>query len=373
MGGASGAGWRMIGGMARATFGRGVVAVWLGCGASGCVGEPPPLPEVLGGVTEGEGVTTAGEGVTAMSGEVSTNGEVSMSGELSMTGPVAECGNREVEADEACDGTDWQGATCGSLGYTKGILACVGCVFDVSECGPPPGMVLVTGGEFTMGSDVASNEQPIRQVNVDAFWIDETEVTVEEYTECIMAGVCDVPPVGGHYNYEVVGRENHPINGINWFDAMTYCAWVDDGVKRLPTEAEWEKAARGTDARTYPWGESPAPSCSHVVMSEGGSGCGMDSTWEVGLKPLGISPYGAMDMAGNVREWVSDWYGASYDPRDTDNPTGPMDGGIRVLRGGSWNSYSTNYFRAAYRGSNDPTGDFSNVGFRCARTPPVSQ
>jgi formylglycine-generating enzyme required for sulfatase activity len=235
-------------------------------------------------------------------------------------------------------------------------------------------MVLVPGGEFTMGSDVAPNEQPIRVVHVDAFWIDETEVTVAEYTECVDAGACDPPPTGGFYNHGVAGREDHPINGVTWNGAQAYCGWVDGGAKkRLPTEAEWEKAAAGTDARTYPWGDSPEPSCTYVVMLNAeGDGCGMSSTWEVGGKPLGESPYGARDMAGNVWEWVSDWHGA-YDPGDTVNPSGPETGTRRVLRGGAWSYDDPDLFRAAYRADQIPTHDTFTVGFRCARTPPTSQ
>ncbi|MEM9455848.1 MAG: SUMF1/EgtB/PvdO family nonheme iron enzyme [Myxococcota bacterium] len=240
-------------------------------------------------------------------------------------------------------------------------------------------MVEVPGGEFEMGSNAFSNEQPIRQVWVDTFWIDETEVTVEAYKECVDAGVCTEPSTGTYCNWSqggpVAGRENHPVNCVSWFQAEAYCEWVQGGTKRLPTEAEWEKAARGTDGRVYPWGDTPQPSCDRLVMSDaaaGGAGCGTGATWEVGSMPLGASPYGVQDMAGNVWEWVADWYGY-YDAGETNNPVGPRNGTSRVLRGGSWFFDFTSIFRAAYRDSNDPTDSGNGVGLRCARTPSAAQ
>jgi formylglycine-generating enzyme required for sulfatase activity len=252
----------------------------------------------------------------------------------------------------------------------------VDCQLDVSGCGPPPGMVEVPGGMFEMGSTAGDvHEMPIRQVQVDAFWMDETEVTVDAYSACVDDGACTEPNAdSGNCNWMVAGREDHPVNCVGWYDAEDYCGWAEGGTKRLPTEAEWEKAARGTDAREYPWGDSPAPSCTHVVMSGGGSyGCGMDSTWAVGSKPLGDSPYGAHDMAGNVYEWVADWWADSYDAAETDNPTGPVMGSYRVLRGGFWAFSTGDYFRAAHRASSGPSHGAGDAhGFRCARTPPAA-
>ena len=336
----------MLDGMRRTTrsqLGRGVLA-WLGLGASACPGPPPPLPE------------------------------------LSSDEASAECGNGEVEDGEECDGTNWQGATCASLGYDRGMLDCSDeCRFVVLEC-ELEGMVLVPEGEFTMGSNEEDDlAQPIRQVMVDAFFIDKTEVTVAEYAECVSAGACDPPmpmldPDDEHdmieyYNYDVDGRGEHPINGVNWARADAYCKWVGDGTKRLPTEAEWEKAARGTDERPFPWGDEP-PTCEYVVMNQG---CGMGSTSEVGSKSMGASPYGALDMAGNVGEWVNDWYG-NYLPEDVDNPTGPASGGLRVVRGGGWYfAFAEDTFRVSRRGYNHPDHDYHTVGFRCAKDPSTSQ
>ena len=330
---------------------------------AGCAGDGPVLPGWLLGEPTGGGETTGGgemtQGVVGSTSEGSTT-----------TGTAVVCGNDVVEDGEECDGTDWNGATCESLGYAEGSLACTeGCVIDVLGC-LPEGMVLVPGGMFEMGSNDYANEMPIRQVQVDAFWIDRTEVTVEAYSACVADGACTEPGSGGSCNWMVAGREDHPVNCVTWFQAAKYCGWVDGGVKRLPTEAEWEKAARGTDAREYPWGDVPEPSCTHVVMNDGGAGCDMGSTWPVGSKPMGDSPFGAHDMAGNVWEWVADWYTSSYDAMETDNPTGPAMGTWRVLRGGSWGFSGSDYFRAADRSIFTPTFDF-NVGFRCARTPPA--
>ncbi len=283
---------------------------------------------------------------------------------------------------EDCDRTganhgqdsELNGATCEGQGLEPGPLLCSeGCEFDRLGCGVPEGMVVVPGGVFEMGSSLDADEEPIRQVQVDTFWIDETEVTVAAYEACVDDGPCTAPGTGGNCNWAmggpVAGRENHPVNCVDWFQAEAYCGWVDGGTKRLPTEAEWEKAARGTDGRVYPWGDGPAPSCDYVVMSEGGSGCGAGLTWPVGEKPMGDSPYGAKDMAGNVWGWVADWYG-DYDGGETDNPQGPESGEFRVLRGGSWSSSIANNFRAQDRSSSNPSYVVGFVGFRCARTPP---
>jgi formylglycine-generating enzyme len=343
------------------------VGVGIGCG-----GDPPPASLETGSTTAG--TSSTGDDVSSIDVstgiDASTSLDASTLTEPSTTGPSAGCGNGELEEGEECDGTDLGGATCESVGQLGGSLACSEqCMLDASGC-TATGMVFVPGGEFEMGSDDSMEEQPIRQVNVDAFWIDETEVTVAEYTQCVRAGACAVPTVGMYYNYGILGRENHPINGVDWFSAEAYCAWEGGGGKRLPTEAEWEKAARGMDARTYPWGNAPGPSCTHVVMDEGGNGCGLESTWAVGQKPLGVSPYGALDMSGNIWEWVSDWYAPGYDPADTDNPTGPETGRYRIVRGGPWYSNNPEYFSATNRYDSVPTiADFTQ-GFRCAMTAP---
>ena len=228
----------------------------------------------------------------------------------------------------------------------------------------PPGMVLVPTGWFRMGSEQGDDEKPIHLVFLHAFFIDRHEVTVAAYARCVKAGKCRIPRTGRYYNWGKRGRDLHPVTGVSWFDAKDYCAWSG---KRLPTEAEWEKAARGENGRKYPWGNARA-SCKYAVMRDGGEGCGKSGTWPVGSKPRGVSPYGAHDMAGNVREWVADWYGEKYysqSPRD--NPRGPGGGNRTVYRGGAFYNGGGD-LRSADRCSSNPLARFNYVGFRCARS-----
>ncbi|MCX4239309.1 formylglycine-generating enzyme family protein [Paraliomyxa miuraensis] len=218
-----------------------------------------------------------------------------------------------------------------------------------------------------------ADAMPVRQVQVDAFWIDETEVTVDEYSQCVMDGAtCSSPSMGGNCNWGVAGRGDHPVNCVVWDQAMMYCAWAGG---RLPTEAEWEKAARGDDARNFPWGNMPSPSCAHVVAEDdmGVDGCGTSATMAVGSKPMGMSPYGAHDMSGNVSEWVADWYGAGYDPLDTDNPVGPVMGTEHIGRGGAYTVPVAFADLRTYSRASSPASIYgsSGVGFRCVQDPPM--
>ena len=212
-------------------------------------------------------------------------------------------------------------------------------------------------------NDVVDNqcnidEWPYHSVYLDAYYIDKYEVTVYQYQNCVNAGKCGNPETGGSCNWNVSGRGNHPINCVDWNEATAYCQWAG---KRLPTEAEWEKAARGTDGRVYPWGNEwdCSKSCNSV------SPCSNSSTCAVGSYPDGKSSYGVMDMAGNVWEWVSDWYDQSYySSSPSSNPQGPSSGQDRVLRGGSWRHHPQD-LRASARDRLGPTLSYSNLGFRC--------
>ena len=187
----------------------------------------------------------------------------------------------------------------------------------VVPCGPSPtgkggDMCDVPAGPFMMGcnsavdTECASSEYPYHSVTVPGFKIDKYEVTASEYKACVTASGCTAANTDSGCNYNVSGKESHPINCVDWAQAKAYCTWAG---KRLPTEAEWEKAARGTDGRKYPWGND-ALDCDHAVHSA--NGCSNSSTAPVGSKPAGVSPYGAEDMVGNVWEWVEDWYHDTY-------------------------------------------------------------
>jgi formylglycine-generating enzyme len=289
------------------------------------------------------------------------------------TGPIVGCGNGLVEPGEQCDGEDHAGSTCLNLFGYGGELSCTDtCAFELLGCFPP-GMILIPGGSFEMGSDAFfDDERPARQVEVDTFYIDAVDVTVEQYADCMDAGECSLPMQGEDCNWGEPGRDDHPINCVTWDDADAYCAWTGGVItKRLPTEAEWEKAARGDDARLWPWGDVPLPSCTHVVMNEGaGGGCGAYSSLPVGSRPLGNSPYGVQDMSGSIWNWVADWY-AVYDVAETDNPTGPPTGLYRIIRGGGWDTSETNWFRTSARNPHLPSVTNRNIGFRCAQAPPT--
>lgn len=227
--------------------------------------------------------------------------------------------------------------------------------------------VLVPAGEFTMGNDSGrSDEKPVHKVYLDTFRIDKYEVTVQQYQACVQAGKCSKPDEGDEFrdcNWGKSDRGNHPINCVDWNQAKVYCEWTG---KRLPSEAEWEKAARGTDGRKYPWGNQE-PTCEYAIMNDSGYGCGKNSTWPVGSKPKGASPYGAMDMAGNVSNWVADWYDKDYYAKSTNrNPTGPGSGLQRVVRGSSC-YVVPKYMLLWGRYSRHPASRTSDLGFRCAR------
>jgi len=241
-------------------------------------------------------------------------------------------------------------------------------------------MIHVPDGEFLMGNEDANlkavaDEEPAHTVYLDAFWIDRTEVTNAQYVQFLNAlggyrGTCGgydclettvedkdshILQQEGRYVVES-GFEDHPVIEVTWYGAQAYCEWA--GV-RLPTEAEWEKAARGVDGRLYPWGND-VPDCDKAQYAD----CsGM--TVPVGSKPAGASPYGVLDMAGNVWEWVADWYDeAYYDGSPARNPQGANSGERKAFRGGSW-GYLPKFIRTTDRARNRPSYAGFNVGFRC--------
>jgi formylglycine-generating enzyme required for sulfatase activity len=222
-------------------------------------------------------------------------------------------------------------------------------------------MVFVPAGPFTMGmseSEVvtAPAERPQRTVTLGPFWIDQFEVTNERYRIFRESTRHRPPSVGGDVRF---AGPDQPVVGVSWYDAVAYCRWAG---KRLPTEAEWEKAARGVDGRALPWAVGFA--------TEPVAHFGRTRSATVGTQPRGVSPYGAHDMAGNVWEWVQDWFDAGLYARErtATDPSGPATGTAKVLRGGSWWERDLAGLRVTARHHEPPARVNNNVGFRCALT-----
>jgi serine/threonine-protein kinase len=257
-------------------------------------------------------------------------------------------------------------------------------------------MIHVPAGDFTMGTmDVWDEERPIHTVNLDSYWINKTEVTNAMFarfiaetgykTDAEKAGngwVANdkgkwVKAEGADWQHPrgpgsgIDGLDNHPVVQVSWNDAKAYCEWAG---LQLPTEAEWEKAARGTDERKYPWGNDVTSPGGRLNFADKNLGVnwananvddGYEFTAPVGSYPAGASPYGALDMAGNVWEWVADRYNEYYYQRsEAKNPAGPDAGEKRVLRGGSWFN-DIRDTRATYRVAEYPGESYQDLGFRC--------
>ena len=233
--------------------------------------------------------------------------------------------------------------------------------------------VFVPAGSFMMGSeDGREHEQPVHEVTLNAFWIGRTEVTNAQYAACVADGVCDPPQFNTSYTrdryYDDPAYANYPVIWVDWDDAAAYAAWAGG---RLPTEAEWEYAARGPENRVYPWG--------NIFDGERLNFCDLNCPYDwadktvddgyadtapVGNYPEGSSWVGALDMAGNVWEWVNDWYNSDYYTRSPGlNPPGPESGDHRAERGGSWGGIDQ-FPRAAYRGNSPPHHRGDSRGFR---------
>lgn len=228
-------------------------------------------------------------------------------------------------------------------------------------------MVTIPAGEFLMGNPEGkgrADEWPQRSVYLDAFAIDQVEVTNERYLAFVATtGHRNPPnPYGTGPLQSAKGIEQLPVVQTTWYDAKAYCSWAK---KRLPTEAEWEKAARGTDGRLFPWGNEPATPKRANFDREWAD---EKTLYPVGSFPDGDSPYGVKDMAGNAREWVSDWYDADYYKHAPErNPQGPdKKGVVRSIRGGSWHSPLADITSSA-RGRGGFALQTHGTGFRCAR------
>jgi len=240
--------------------------------------------------------------------------------------------------------------------------------------------VFVPAGSFTMGSDYEEErEKPQHTVWLDDYWIDTYEVTNAQYAMCVSAGACNAPDYRNSLTqdkyYGNTSFDNYPVLFVSWYDASDYCGWVGG---KLPTEAEWEKAARGDqDARMFPWGNNFASNYANLcdrncTMSWKNSNYddGYIDTAPVTSFPDGVSQYGAMNMAGNICEWVADWYKVDYfyNKQDWSEPIGPTSGSTRVIKGGSWYD-DTDILRVSARYGFDPNKSFYDVGFRCVIQP----
>ena len=264
-----------------------------------------------------------------------------------------DCTGRVCGPDPVC------GESCGICGTDAGCDSDGKCI--------PTGIewVRIAGGTFEMGSNDFSRAQPVHRVTVPTFEMSKTAVTVDQYRACVDAGACTAPDTGGSCNWYKTDRGSHPINCVDWDQAQDFANWL---AARLPSEAEWEYAARsgGRDWK-YPWGDEEA-TCERAVMYEGSyPGCGRGSTWPVCSRPTGNTTQGLCDMAGNVSEWVQDWYHHGYDGAPTDGSAWESPAGSdRVIRGGSWHN-SAGSVRAADRHSGSPTSRRDSLGFRVAR------
>jgi len=231
--------------------------------------------------------------------------------------------------------------------------------FACTSSGTQMKMIEVPAGLFVMGcnsvvdQDCSADEKPMRNVTLSGFEIDETEVTQDMYAACVQAGACDPPSCAWDCS-----KKSYAASCIDWSRAKMYCAFAK---KRLPTEAEWEKAARGTDGRKYPWGNQE-PTCENANMT----GCG-EKAKPAGSLPKGASPYGVLDLAGNMVEMVSDWYDeAYYQVAPNVDPKGPLKGSTYVGRGGGFKSTAV-WMRASSRDWYDTYDLGERLGFRCAR------
>jgi formylglycine-generating enzyme required for sulfatase activity len=216
-------------------------------------------------------------------------------------------------------------------------------------------LVYIPAGSFSMGY---GGDAPVHSVNLSGYWIQQTKVTNRMYDQCVKAGVCSSPTqeLGGPVftNPEFA---SHPVVGVNWDQAQAYCTWIQGS---LPTEAQWEKAARGANGNTYPWGNIE-PTCDLLNYAN----C-YGRTTNTNNYDAGKSPFGVFDMAGNVFEWVADWYDSNYYPTSpADNPTGPASGQYRGVRGSSFETAEEQVITAIRR-FNEPNDSGRDIGFRCA-------
>jgi sulfatase modifying factor 1 len=275
----------------------------------------------------------------------------------SLDGLVTEDGRPEDGAEDATGPDDGNGED----GGPPPVVPCTAA--DTPGC-----VVSVPSGTFNMG--LAGVAEPVHEVILSAdFDLQRYEVSVGEYRACVVGGACTDPGTGGGCNWSPAtgSRENHPVNCVAWSQADAYCAWLGG---TLPTEAQWEHAARGAGDRTYPWGEG-SPTCALANHAPGGTPCvGGTAAVNDGTYRGGASAFGVWQMAGNVWEWTADWYEVTYScTAPCRDPFGPATGTERVIRGGAWDVES-GFVRSAVRSGALPEMTDDDLGFRCAWTVP---
>lgn len=273
----------------------------------------------------------------------------------------------------ACSGDDDAGDEIGDTGTeTTGTATETGSETDTGT-ELDPNLLEIPGGAFDMGcSDADGNcdpeNQPVHTVTLSPYWIEATEVTVAAYQACVDGGGCTEPGTGTPCSFGSPLAIMHPINCVTWQQATDYCGWKG---RRLPSEAEWEFAARGNTGRAYPWGSAVA-SCDfahmyQMISEQSTFGCDTNDTAPVGSYPDGVSLYGAFDMAGNVEEWTADWYSETfYAESPASDPSGPVEGTLRVTRGGDYYDASPFNLRTMERARANPDIGAPERGFRCA-------
>ncbi|MBI2394510.1 MAG: SUMF1/EgtB/PvdO family nonheme iron enzyme [Deltaproteobacteria bacterium] len=331
--------------------------------------------DVTAGATGTYYVWVAGSPDTSFSGAGTSVGEYTLG--------VAVAGTSVTASPRGCADAGSDPATAQALVAAASVPAASSQSSCTASCGVPAlsaaaTMVRIPGGWFRSGCnafDIAAcyGDEPARDIHVNEFLLDRTEITQSAYKRCIDAGKCTAPATTTS-NFDPIAMPEHPVVDVTWFQAAQYCKWTG---KRLPTEAEWEKAARGADGRKYPWGSLP-PDC---TLSNANN---CNSKFQaVGSHPTGISPYGVLDMAGNVAEWVQDWYDADYwFDAPSRNPMGPTEAERfpwdnarywKVTRGGSFSVGSDtldnntfDHLRASRRAQNAPDAHSPRLGFRCA-------
>ena len=251
-----------------------------------------------------------------------------------------------AQPTQAPTATDQPENTTGSANCTQIGQTHISSIDGMTQVCVPDGELLM-GSDKSVDSQAHDDELPQHSVYLDAYWIDQTEVTNAMYEQCVSAGECTPPAKNSSYTrdfyYGNSQFDDYPVIYVDWNQAKAYCQWAG---RRLPTEAEWEKAARGTDGRIYPWGNTNPD---RSLLNYNGN---IDDTAEVGDYPAGQSPYGALDMAGNVWEWVADWYGETYYQNSPDrNPQGPQTGEFGVLRGAPGTLYPISFARRTATGT----------------------